>query len=328
LVQYRLPGAPDRAEAVVRIGALAGDTIYDPPRSMGQLTLVEVLAQWGQWVATLRSWSPTRPAPTGAELVSPLTYPAKLLCAGANYHRHLQEMGIPVPDPPGEPFFFLKPPTTTIIGPHAAIPLPDDENSSVDWEAELGVVIAHRCRNLDPTQAPEHIAGYLAANDVSDRGKLSRDDPVAGPFTYDWIAAKGQDGFCPLGPGMVPAWQIPTPDGLAVRCRVNGQLKQDSSTTDMITPVMDLVAAASRLVTLEPGDVLLTGTPAGVGLPRGEFLRPGDEVTVEIDRVGRLTNPVTTNTHAPHRPIPPPAAGEKDPSVNTTEGSHGTRARE
>ena len=145
---------------------------------------------------------------------------------------------------------------------------------------------------MPPGRAREYIAGYLAANDLSARDKTARQDAVSAHFVYDWLGQKGQDGTCPLGPGIVPAWLVADPQQLAIRLTVNGEVRQDSSTSDMVIDVDHLVAGASRAATLLPGDIILTGTPAGVGVPRGEFLSPGDTVIVEIDGIGALRNQV------------------------------------
>ncbi len=286
LAQYMLDGR-------IEIGVIVGDNVVAGPPPLAGHTLLEVLASWRNYEPMLRSWTPDPAAFVAeAELIAPLTYPSKILCAGANYYKHINEMGIQSPATPPEPWFFLKPPTTTVIGPNAPIHLPSYSGAQVDWEAELAVIIGVRCHDLAPEDVPHYLAGYTVANDVSARGYLTRSDPVAEPFTYDWLGHKAQDTFCPLGPGLVPAWSIPDVQNLKIRLTVNGVVKQNGSTDDMISPVMELVAAASRLVTLEPGDVLLTGTPAGVGFPSGDFLVDGDAVVVEIDLVGRLVNPV------------------------------------
>lgn len=287
LVQYGRGG-----DGAVSVGALIDDKIVRTPDGTGEGDLMALLRRWSDVAPLLRSWSPDADAVIpDATLRAPLTFPAKVLCAGANYYGHLAEMGISAPATPPEPFFFFKPPTTTVIGPGDAIPLPVGD-TRIDWEAELAVVIADRCRDLTPAQVPDHVAGYLPANDISARARLSRADAVAEPFGFDWVGSKGQDGFCPIGPGLTPAWQVGDPQDLGIRLSVNGVVKQDSTTADMVSPLVDLVAAISAMVTLEPGDVVLTGTPAGVGLPRGEFLAAGDEVVVEIERVGRLVNRV------------------------------------
>jgi 2-keto-4-pentenoate hydratase/2-oxohepta-3-ene-1,7-dioic acid hydratase in catechol pathway len=292
LVQYRTGDSEKTA-----VGVLTGGRVVEGPPETGGLTLMEVLRQWDALAPRLRDWTPTASGAVvdDARLAPPLTYPGKVLCAGANYWDHIAEMGIERPEKLGEPFFFLKPPTTTVTGPGDPVPLPAYPGARVDWEAELAVVIGTPGRNIAPAQALAHVAGYLAANDISARDRLTSALPVAPPFTYDWLGHKGQDGFCPLGPGLVPAWQIADPQDLRIRTTVNGVVKQDSSTAQMMVPIAEVVAAASRLTRLEPGDVILTGTPAGCGIPRGEFLAAGDEVVVEIERVGRLRNTVVAS---------------------------------
>lgn len=291
LVQYRV----DDSEKVAVGVSINGTVVQGPPETEG-LTLMEVLDHWDSLAPLLRDWTPAASdVVAGARLIPPLTYPGKVLCAGANYWDHVAEMGIKQPDELGEPFFFLKPPRTTVTGPGDPVPLPGYPGARVDWEAELAVVIGRAGRNLAPEQALAHVAGYLAANDISARDRLTAAMPVAGPFTYDWVGHKGQDGFCPLGPGLVPAWQIPDPQNLRIRLSVNGVLKQDSSTAQMMVPIPEVIAAASHITRLEPGDVILTGTPAGVGVPRGEFLAAGDEMVVEIERIGRLENTVVAS---------------------------------
>ena len=197
---------------------------------------------------------------------------------------------------PVTPYFFFKPPTTSVVGPGEDIVLPRRAGRKIDWEAELGVVIGTRCRDVPVGRAREVVAGWTIVNDVSARDRLDRTNPVAPPFGFDWVQAKAGDTFCPMGPGVVPDWLVGDPQNLDLRLSVNGVVKQDANTADMVTGIADLIAAASATVTLEPGDVIATGTPAGVGYPRGDFLRPGDEVLVEIDGVGALRNPVVETT--------------------------------
>jgi 2-keto-4-pentenoate hydratase/2-oxohepta-3-ene-1,7-dioic acid hydratase in catechol pathway len=291
LVQYRV----DDSEKLLVGVSVDGLVVPGPPEIAG-LSLMEVLGRWDSLAPVLREWTPTAAEPVaGAQLATPLTYPGKVLCAGANYWDHIEEMGIERPEKLGDPFFFLKPPTTTVTGPGAPVPLPGYPGARVDWEAELAVVIGRPGRDIAPDHVPDHVAGYLAANDISARDRLKAALPVAEPFTFDWLGHKGQDGFCPLGPGLVPGWQVPDPQDLRIRLSVNGVVKQDSSTAQMMIPVHEVVAAASRLTRLEAGDVILTGTPAGCGVPRGEFLAVGDEVVVEIERIGRLHNTVVAS---------------------------------
>jgi 2-keto-4-pentenoate hydratase/2-oxohepta-3-ene-1,7-dioic acid hydratase in catechol pathway len=225
-----------------------------------------------------------------ATIIAPLTYPRAVLCVGANYYGHAEEMQTARPSPEAEPFFFLKPPATTIVGPGADVAIHVDGRSRVDWEAELGVVIGKRASMVEESRAAECIAGYVVANDISDRGLMRKPDAVFPVFEWDWVSHKGQDGFCPIGPGLVPAAVVGDPQNLRIVLDVNGVVKQDSSTADMVINVHRLIAHASRLITLQPGDVILTGTPAGVGMPRNEYLQPGDTVTAGIEHVGILRN--------------------------------------
>lgn len=284
-----------RTSCGIATGIHVDNRVLAAPAALGGLDVMELLADWDHWAEMLRTLDLTVLTPVvDAELVAPLTYPSKVICAGANYYDHADEMGVDRPDPAAEPFFFLKTPTTTVVGPGADVAIFDDGHSQVDWEAELGIVIGRRCANVAPDDAAQVIAGYVVANDVSDRGVFHRNGSVAPPFAWDWLAHKSQDGFCPLGPGLVPAWLIPDPQALKIRLDVNGIVKQDSNTSQMVVDVHNLIAAASRVFTLEPGDVILTGTPAGVGMPRRDFLRPDDVVTVEIEGIGRISNKVVT----------------------------------
>ena len=286
LVQYRRPGGDE----ILSAGLVDGKVIEFDKDLAGESALA-LLQYWDEVRVLLEGWvpDPDRVIPD-AQLVAPLTYPGKVLCAGANYYSHALEMGVARPDPDAEPFFFMKPPRTTVIGPGEPVRYPRDPATTLDWEAELGIVIAHRVRDLRDDQARQHIAGYVVANDISARNRVARADAVSPHFVYDWLGHKGQDDFCPLGPGIVPAWQIDDPQQLRIRLSVNGVLKQDNNTSDMVIGIDRLVAAASRITTLEPGDVILSGTPAGVGAPRGDFLQPGDHMVVEIEGVGVLEN--------------------------------------
>lgn len=281
----------DPAKATV--GVLAGGTVHQAPDALAGPTMLEVLDAWQELAPALRALAPGELAPVeDATLLAPLRYPRKVLCAGANYYAHLAEMGVERPAAPVDPYFFFKPPTTSVIGPDDAIVLPSRDGRMIDWEVELALVIGRRATNVTAAQAREHVAGWTVVNDISARDQLARTDPVAPPFAHDWMRAKAGDASCPMGPGIVPDWLVGDPQRIALRLSVNGVVKQDSSTADMVTGIWDLVAAASAFVTLEPGDVIATGTPAGVGFPRRDFLAPGDEVVAQIDSIGLLRNPV------------------------------------
>jgi 2-keto-4-pentenoate hydratase/2-oxohepta-3-ene-1,7-dioic acid hydratase in catechol pathway len=267
--------------------------LVTPPGLKRWATMLELLADWEQAEDKLRAME-VDDAPVIAcdAILAPVRWPRKVICAGVNYRRHIREMGGEVPGEGWKPFFFLKPPTTTVIGPADAIIVRSAETARYDWEAELAVVIGIGGRDISPEDALAHVAGYCVANDVTARGHHKRQSVPADAFIYDWFAAKSIDGSLPLGPGITPAFQIPDPQNLRLRLWVNGELQQEESTSDMICTVAEIISVASEVVTLEPGDVVPTGTPAGVGAGRGRYLRPGDLVRTTIDGLGTLENPV------------------------------------
>jgi 2-keto-4-pentenoate hydratase/2-oxohepta-3-ene-1,7-dioic acid hydratase in catechol pathway len=295
LVSYRGAGGEG-------VGALVGDRVVELP--LAASGVLELIDRWPEVEPVLRAFDPTgvREIP-GAILRLALRFPRKLICAGANYHSHVREMGIQR-QAGARPYFFLKPPTTALIGPGEPIAIPADPAAKVDWEAELAIVIGQGGKHIPASEALAHVAGYSALNDVSLRGPHRVPNPIAEPFAWDWLASKGADGSAPFGPGIRPAFLVPDPQMLELRLWVNGKLKQEASTADMIDGVAVLVAAASELMTLEPGDVIATGTPNGVGMPRDEFLRPGDLVELEIADFGRLSNPVVAESPNGRRPLP------------------------
>lgn len=214
----------------------------------------------------------------GARLLAPVE-PSKILGVGRNYRAHAAELGNEVP---AEPLLFLKPPSS-IVGPGGEVELPPREVSArVDHEAELAVVIGRRCRRVSADEARAHVFGLTAACDVTARDLQKKDG--------QWTRAKGMDGFCPVGPAVVSGLD---PSALGIRGRVSGRLAQDGTTADMTRGVFDLVAYASRFFTLEPGDLLLTGTPSGVGP-----LEAGDLLEIEIDEIGTLSVRVVASSEA------------------------------
>lgn len=206
--------------------------------------------------------------------------PGKIICVGLNYRDHAEEQGL---EPPITPMLFAKW-GNSVIGPGEPIVLPPI-SSQVDYEAELGVVIGQRLRRATLDTALDGVRGYVPLNDVSARDLQFAD----GQFTR----GKSLDTFCPIGE-LVPASEVPRTDDLRVRCIVNGEVLQDSTTANMMFGVAALIAFISQAITLEPGDLIATGTPAGVGVCRNpqRFLAPGDEVCVDIEGVGAVTNPV------------------------------------
>jgi 2-keto-4-pentenoate hydratase/2-oxohepta-3-ene-1,7-dioic acid hydratase in catechol pathway len=211
----------------------------------------------------------------------PIDRPSKIVCVGLNYRDHAEEQGTELPT---APLLFAKWPNA-LIGPGEPIVIPA-VSEQVDYEAELGVVIAERVRGVSEENALEAVRGYLCLNDVSARDLQFTDG--------QWTRGKSADTFCPIGPRLVPAADVPDPQALGIRCRLNGELMQDSTTANMIFTVAQVISYASATVTLEPGDLIATGTPAGVGVFRDPpvLLKVGDEVTIEIDGLGSLMNPV------------------------------------
>jgi 2,4-didehydro-3-deoxy-L-rhamnonate hydrolase len=208
--------------------------------------------------------------------------PGKIVCVGLNYMDHCREQHV---TPPDRPTLFAKFPTS-VIGPGEQVRWPADFSTQVDYEAELAVVVGRTASRVAEADALAHVFGYTAANDVTARD-VQRGDK-------QWIRGKAADTFCPLGPVVVTTDEVCDPQQLAIRARVNGETRQDSHTREMIFPVAALVAFISRAITLEPGDVILTGTPDGVGVFRSPqvFLAPGDRVEVEVGDLGVLANVV------------------------------------
>jgi 2-keto-4-pentenoate hydratase/2-oxohepta-3-ene-1,7-dioic acid hydratase in catechol pathway len=222
----------------------------------------------------------------GAHFLAPLSYPGKVLCAGANYYDHMAEMGFPdVQKSAQRLFFFFKPPRQAIVGPGDTVEMPRG-TQMFDWEVELAAVIGKRARYVEVADALDHVAGYTVAIDLSARDFNRAPDQF---YKFDWVAGKAIDTGCPIGPWIVPARAITDPQNLGLKLWVNGELKQDSRSSKMIYSVAEQIARASEIMTLEPGDLLLTGTPAGVGVPKGTFLKVGDRIDAEIEHIGRLS---------------------------------------
>jgi 2-keto-4-pentenoate hydratase/2-oxohepta-3-ene-1,7-dioic acid hydratase in catechol pathway len=230
----------------------------------------------------LREKKATQPA-VAARLLAPIPDPHKIVCLGLNYRDHAAETNAPLPR---EPILFSKY-ATALIGPGDPIMLPP-VSKEVDFEAELVVVVGKRGRSISPTAASEYIAGYTVGNDVSARDwQLKKDGK-------QWMVGKTFDTFAPTGPHLVTADEIPDPHALAIGLRLNGQTMQDSRTGQMVFSVADTLDYLSQVFTLEPGDLIFTGTPPGVGFARKPpvFLKGGDIVEVEIEKLGVLRNPV------------------------------------
>ncbi len=241
--------------------------------------LIETLSSDGEALRRLsRPLAQTR-------LLAPIARPRRnVVCVGLNYAEHAAESRV-TQGLPEHPVYFTKPPST-VIGPEAAIPWHGHVSRRIDWEVELVAVVGRVGRDITEERALGHVFGYTVGNDITARDLQARHQ--------QWYKGKGLDGFCPLGPWIVTRDELPDPQHLRLRLRVNGETKQDASTSDMIFSVAKLISAWSLGMTLEPGDLLMTGTPSGVGFARQppEYLKPGDVVEAEIESIGLLRNAV------------------------------------
>lgn len=245
--------------------------------------------------------SGTTVALSAVQPAAPVPRPGKVLGVAANYQGHIIEGGgTPVDKSRLAPRLFLMPPTA-VAGPHDPITMPS-VSSQVDWEAELAVVIGRTARDIPVDEVARFVAGFTIGNDVSARSLdygYGRDTDEPAQRFFDWLAGKWLDAFAPMGPYLVTPDEVGDPQNLDIELAVNDVVRQRGTTNDMIFTVAELVSFASRLMTLEPGDVLLTGTPAGVGMATGEFLAPGDEMVVTISGLGQLVNTISAGRPAP-----------------------------
>ena len=288
-----------------RAGALIGEQIYDAAKltgNPGHATMLAILRDWRAAHAELRRAKPgtKKGIPLGkAKLLAPVPVPGAVFCAGANYTDHVAEMLRAQGKPPGptmkdlgeKPWHFVKT-SGSVVGPGTVVKLPS-YSKAVDWEVELAAVIGRTAKDVPVADALDYVAGYTIADDLSARDAMRREKvPPSTPFHYDWVSQKCFDGSCPVGPWIVPASQIGDPHKLAIRLWVNDELMQDSNTGKMIFDTAEQIAMLSSRVTLHPGDLVLTGTPAGVGMGRGRFLKPGDKVRLFIEKIGELEHRV------------------------------------
>jgi len=284
-----------------RAGILTGsDTVIDLQEALpGKPWAASTLAVLGAWDEALPALRSVAGAPKGVtrklaevRLLAPLLYPPAIYCAGANYMAHAEEMsadGKGVDKTTTQPYLFLKSGPHCVIGPGAEIRLPG-VSKKVDWEGECAVVIGRRGRNIRTADAMKHIAGYTIMNDLSARDLSRRPDWPR--WNIDWFGHKNFETAAPLGPWITPADAIPDVYACQLRLWVNQEKMQDTLISDLIFNIAELIEYLSRRVTLLPGDVIATGTPSGVGRPRGIFLKPGDKVRIELSGVGTLENPV------------------------------------
>lgn len=230
--------------------------------------------------------------PSGVKLLNPLPAPPKILLLAGNYALHIQEGGeIAVERQETFPYVFMKP-RTTLNDPNAEIVIPKINPDFIDYECELGVVIGKSAKNVKEADALDYVAGYTVVNDISDRKyqpNPGRKERPRDTF-FDWMHGKWHDGFCPVGPAITSAKDIPDPQTLDLHLSVNGEERQHSGTDRMIFPVAAVIEFISSWITLEPGDIIATGTCEGIGLSSGKLLRPGDVVEATIEKIGTLKN--------------------------------------
>ena len=234
-------------------------------------------------------------------LLPPILYPGQIWAAGANYQDHIGEMGdseykavSAKTVSGGRAWHFVKS-SRSLIGHGATAPLPW-YSEKVDWEIELAVVIGRRASRVAAADALDHVAGYTIANDLSARDFVARPGIAAdSPFRFDWLSHKGFDGACPLGPTIAPARYVPDPHALDLKLSIDGEVMQDSNTRHMIFDIGEQIEEISARITMEPGDMILTGTPSGVGMTRGVFLKPGQRLRLEIEGIGVLEHGFAEN---------------------------------
>ena len=291
LATYRADGAP-------RLGVVRGEQIIDVaalPGFAGTTDMLSLIDQGADGLARLRDAlahaSDTQLRQAGAlhaladaRLLAPIPRPRKnIFCLGQNFADHAAEHGAA---PSDVPIFFSKAPTT-VSGPNDPIVIDPAISDHIDWEVELAIIMGRAGKNISAAQALDHIFGYTVLNDVTARD-LQRKHK-------QWFKGKSLDGSCPMGPWIVTADEIPDPHALSLRLRVNGVVKQEANTRLLIHNLRAIIEGLSAGLTLEPGDIIATGTPAGVGDARNppEYLQPGDLVEAEVDGIGTLRNPVT-----------------------------------
>ena len=229
------------------------------------------------------------------KLLAPIPWPGKVIGLAGNYEKHIIEGGLKLglsesPRSTTVPRPFLMP-ATVITGPDSEVPWPAF-SEQVDYEVELAVVIGQAARCVPPAEALDYVAGYCIANDISARSVTFKENRQKRPWDefFDWLNGKWSDGFLPLGPYLTTADEIEDVGALDLKLSVNGRVRQNANTSQMISPVADIVSFLSFLMTLEPGDVIATGTPEGVAMATGEFLQPGDKIECKIENLGTLTN--------------------------------------
>jgi 2-keto-4-pentenoate hydratase/2-oxohepta-3-ene-1,7-dioic acid hydratase in catechol pathway len=305
---YKL--ATYRSSEGPRAGLVVGDEVFDAAKLSGKSAYSSVLAILEDWktaegvlkaAAAKAGKSKIKRQPVKrTKFLAPVQYPSAIFCAGANYADHAAEMAAregrpPPPDPHTQglkAWHFLKA-SRTLTDPGAPVKI-SDYAKQMDWEIELVAVIGKVAKRVPLAKALSYVAGYTIGNDLSARDRGRRPNvPDTSPFKWDWTKHKSFDGSCPLGPWIVPASDIGDPQNLGMKLWVNGAVKQDSNTSGMIFNLAEQIEEITAGTTLHPGDLIMTGTPAGVGAGRGEFLKAGDVVKLWIENIGEIENKMT-----------------------------------
>lgn len=285
-----------------RAAIILGDRVIDVARATragADVSVAGIMMDWTKAKRRLEALT-TRRGLRGqplsrVKLLAPIPLPGAIYCAGSNYGDHAAEMARasgrpPPPDPHTlglRSWHFIKS-SRAIANPSQTVKMPSN-SKKVDWEVELAVIIGRKCKDVSEKDAYRYIGGYTVANDLSARDRGLREAmPATSAFRYDWTAHKSFDGSCPMGPWIVPASDIKDPMSLGLELEVSGKMKQDSNTKHMIFNIREQIADLSSKITLWPGDIIMTGTPDGVGNGRGEFLKTGDIVKARVEGIGEL----------------------------------------
>ncbi|MGE3247659.1 MAG: fumarylacetoacetate hydrolase family protein [Beijerinckiaceae bacterium] len=285
-----------------RAAIILGDRVIDIARATrvnADVSVDGILLDWAKAKARLEALTKRkglRGQPLSkVKLMAPIPRPGAIYCAGSNYADHAAEMArASGREPPKDPhelglrsWHFIKS-SRAVVGTGQTVKMPAN-SKKIDWEVELAVVIGRKCKDVAEKDAYRYIAGYMVANDLSARDRGLREAmPATSAFRFDWTAHKSFDGSCPMGPWIVPASEIKDPMDLGLQLEVSGVTKQDSNTKHMIFNIREQIADLSSKITLWPGDIIMTGTPDGVGNGRGEFLKAGDVVKARVEGIGEI----------------------------------------
>jgi 2-keto-4-pentenoate hydratase/2-oxohepta-3-ene-1,7-dioic acid hydratase in catechol pathway len=285
-----------------RAGLLIAGQIVDPRTVSGNAahdTVLNILSDWEAADTVFAAAAAEHRTDDGVplasvQLLAPILYPGEIWAAGANYQDHIGEMGVTdyaavnAKTIGGRAWHFSKSSRGAIIG-HGAVHALPAYSKKVDWEIELAVVIGRTASNVAAADAWKYVAGYTIANDLSARDFVARDGiEPSSPFRFDWLSHKGFDGSCPMGPWITPARYIPDPQALGLKLWIDDELMQDSNTSHMIFSIGEQIEEISARVTMHPGDVVMTGTPSGVGMSRNLFLKSGQRLRLWIEGIGEL----------------------------------------